>query len=118
MQNIKYDYYYFQHEKQYQLQLEREQQIRLMIEKEQRYIDQLRSEIAISPSDKKTEKLNKAESNLQKLHTILQNHVRTQNEVNIKFVKCDVFSMIYVLILILLLFEVNVYKRKQLFKFL
>uniref|UniRef100_A0A1Y1KTQ6 Rho guanine nucleotide exchange factor 12 n=3 Tax=Photinus pyralis TaxID=7054 RepID=A0A1Y1KTQ6_PHOPY len=68
------------YEKQYQLQLEREQQIRLMIEKEQRFIDQLRSEIAVSPNDKKSEKLVKAESNLQKLHTILQNHVRTQNE--------------------------------------
>ncbi|KAF5297372.1 hypothetical protein FQR65_LT01302 [Abscondita terminalis] len=68
------------HEKQYQLQLEREQQIRLMIEKEQRFIDKLRSEIAVCPNERKNEDLVKAESNLQQLHTILQNHVRTQNE--------------------------------------
>ncbi|KAK4873317.1 hypothetical protein RN001_015346 [Aquatica leii] len=68
------------HEKQYQLQLEREQQIRLMIEKEQRFIDKLRSEIAVCSNDKKNEELVIAESNLQKLNTILQNHVRAQNE--------------------------------------
>lgn len=63
--------------------MEREQQIRLMIEKEQRYIDQLRSEIAVSPNEKKSEKLLKAEMNLQNMQATLQNHVRSQNEVGV-----------------------------------
>lgn len=72
----------FQHEKQYQLQLEREQHYRLMIEKEQRYVDLLRSQIALCPDEKKCSELAKTEKNLQTLQAMLQNHIRSQTEVN------------------------------------
>lgn len=73
----------FQHEKQYQLQLEREQHYRLMIEKQQRYLDCLRSEIATSPDEKKYLELTKTEKSLQTLQEMLQSHIRSQNEVNL-----------------------------------
>ncbi|KAI4470985.1 rho guanine nucleotide exchange factor 2 isoform d [Holotrichia oblita] len=67
-------------EKLFQLQLEREQHFRLMIEKEERYLEALRSQLARSPDEKKFLELEKAERNLQKLQGMLQNHVRNQSE--------------------------------------
>lgn len=66
----------------FQLQLEREQHFRLMIEKEERYLDALRSQLARSPDEKKLLELEKAERNLRKLQGMLHNHVRNQSEVN------------------------------------
>ncbi|XP_068892581.1 rho guanine nucleotide exchange factor 1 isoform X5 [Tenebrio molitor] len=65
------------HEKQYQLQLEKEQHYRLMIEKERRYIDLLRSQLASCPDEKKYSELTKTEKNLQTLQAML---LRSQNE--------------------------------------
>ncbi|XP_076264707.1 rho guanine nucleotide exchange factor 2 isoform X14 [Rhynchophorus ferrugineus] len=55
------------HEKQYQLQQEREQYYRLMIEKEQHHVEKLRSQIAVSSNEKKSNELAKAEKNLKTL---------------------------------------------------
>lgn len=52
-----------------------------MIEKEQRYVDLLRSQIAMSPDEKKYLELAKTEKNLQTLQAMLQSHIRSQNEV-------------------------------------
>lgn len=49
-----------------------------MIEKEQNYIDLLRSQIASSPDEKKLLELGKTEKNLQKLQAMLL----SQNEVS------------------------------------
>ncbi|XP_045464460.1 rho guanine nucleotide exchange factor 11 isoform X2 [Harmonia axyridis] len=62
---------------QMQLQAEKEQHYRLMIEKEQRYIDVLRSQLATSPDEKKFLELTKTEKNLQTLQSMLQ---RNQTE--------------------------------------
>jgi hypothetical protein len=70
------------HEKQYQLQLEKEQHYRLMIEKERRYIDLLRSQLASCPDEKKYSELTKTEKNLQTLQAML---LRSQNEVRYVF---------------------------------
>ncbi|GJQ79318.1 hypothetical protein Trydic_g16185 [Trypoxylus dichotomus] len=67
-------------EKLFQLQVEREQHLRLMIEKEERYLEALRCQLARSPDEKKILELEKAERNLQKLQGMLQNHVRNQSE--------------------------------------
>lgn len=61
--------------------MEREQHFRLMIEKEERYVEALRSQLARSPDDQKFGELEKTERNLVKLRRILVNHVRNQNEV-------------------------------------
>lgn len=53
-----------------------------MIEKEERYLEALRGQLARSSDEKKILELEKAERNLQKLQGMLQNHVRNQNEVN------------------------------------
>lgn len=55
-----------------------------MIEKEQNYIDLLRSQIASSPDEKKLLELAKTEKNLQKLQTML---LRNQNEVSHVLIK-------------------------------
>ncbi|XP_044751624.1 rho guanine nucleotide exchange factor 12 isoform X2 [Coccinella septempunctata] len=62
---------------QMQLQAEKEQHYRLMIEKEQRYIDVLRSQLATTPDEKKFLELTKTEKNLQTLQSMLQ---RNQSE--------------------------------------
>ncbi|KAK9891321.1 hypothetical protein WA026_014563 [Henosepilachna vigintioctopunctata] len=64
-------------EKQYQLQLAKEQHLQLMIEKEQRYIDLLRSQLATSPDEKKFLELTKTEKNLHTLQAMLH---RNQTE--------------------------------------
>lgn len=79
----------------FQLQLEREQHFRLMIEKEERYLEALRSQLARSPDEKKILELEKAERNLQKLQGMLQNHVRNQSEVNMYISVCsDDFELV------------------------
>ncbi|XP_030755908.1 rho guanine nucleotide exchange factor 12 isoform X2 [Sitophilus oryzae] len=59
-------------EKQHQLQQEREQYYRLMIEKEQHHLDKLRSQLAVSPNEKKATELAKAEKNLRTLQDTLK----------------------------------------------
>lgn len=73
--------YNFQNEKQHQLQIVREQHYKLMLEKEQRHVDLLRSQLAQSPDEKKYLELEKSERNVQKLQGLLQNHVRDHSQV-------------------------------------
>lgn len=82
------------------MQLEREQQFRLMLEKEQRHVDLLRSQLAQSPDEKKYLELEKSERNVQKLQGLLQNHIRNQTEVinwlsinpYISYIPCEFYN--------------------------
>lgn len=63
-----------------------------MIEKEQNYIDLLRSQIASSPDEKKLLELAKTEKNLQTLQAML---MRSQNEVSPLTLLCFLSKYIY-----------------------
>ena len=62
-----------QHEKLRQLESQRVHTLRLMLEKEQRYVDSLRSEIAKSNDTKRQQQLNGAERRVQTLQKQLEN---------------------------------------------
>ncbi|XP_071053113.1 rho guanine nucleotide exchange factor 11 isoform X2 [Onthophagus taurus] len=63
------------HEKLEQFKLQKTRQLQLMIEKEKRYLEQLRSQYALTRSDKTLEDVEKTERNLLKLNGTLMGHV-------------------------------------------